>query len=277
MKKILVYFYGYKSKSLPKAVEQLIKNQSGQNHIQVVVYDQTNVSRPEKFLGAEYTHVYWDSLTSRFKCLYLLKKRNSFDFFMYIDGAKMFQKDWDTDLLKHQNQQKPILSGNHGIVFNKNNYRFYPEYNKVKIDMPTQTNWVTKDFFFMHFSIFQTLPDISVFKYHGVEEYLSMYSARHGIPVVALPTRMVDDEEPNILENDFIPFSIYHNYSKVIDSFKSKDGSLPGVKNLMGLIDYNFGSLEYFPYNVNDAEYFSFSNLDRIAEKRFHSVQKEIY
>ena len=56
MKKILVYFYGYKSKLLPQAVEQLIKNQSGQNDIHVVVYDQTNISRPEKFLGIEYNH-----------------------------------------------------------------------------------------------------------------------------------------------------------------------------------------------------------------------------
>jgi hypothetical protein len=277
MKKILVYFYGYKSKSLPQAVEQLIKNQSGQNHIQVVVYDQTNVSRPEKFLGVEYTYVYWDSLTSRFKCLDLLKKRNSFDFFMYVDGAKMFQKDWDADLLKYHNQTKTILSGNHRIVFNKNNYKFYPDYNKIKIDTAAQTNWVVKDFFFMHFSLFQTLPDVSIFKYYGVEEYLSMHSAKEGISVVALPTNLVNDQEPNILENDFIPFSIHHNYSKVIDCFKSKNDSMSGVKELMKLVDYNFGRLEYFPYSINDVEYYSFSNLDRIAEKRFHSVQKEIY
>jgi len=277
MKKILVYFYGYKSKLLPQAVEQLLKNQSGQNHIQVVVYDQTNISRPEKFLGVEYTHVYWDSLTSRFKCMYLLKKRTSFDFFMYVDGAKMFQKDWDLDLLKHQNQGKTILSGNHGIVFNKDNYKFYPEYTKVEISTPTKTNWVVKDFFLMSFGVFKNLPDISVFKYHGVEEYLSMYSAKEGISVVALPTSLVIDEEPKIENNDFIPFSLYHNYSKVIDCFKSKDESMSGVKELMKMIDYNFIRLEYFPYNVNDVEYHSFSNLDMIAEKRFHSVQKEIY
>jgi hypothetical protein len=277
MKKILVYFYGYKSKLLAQSVEQLLKNQSGQNHIQVVVYDQTNVSRPEKFLGTEYTHVHWDSLASRFKCLYLLKKRTSFDFFMYVDGAKMFQKDWDLDLLKYQNHGKIILSGNHGIVFNKDNYKFYPEYSKVSIERVTQTNWVSKDFFFMHFSIFKNLPDISMFKYHGVEEYLSMYSAKEGIPVVAIPTSLVIDKEANIMDNDFIPFSLYHNYSKIIDCFRSKDESMPGIRELMRLIDYNFMRLEYFPYNVNDTDYQSLSNLDRIAEKRFHSVQKEIY
>lgn len=277
MKKILVYFYGYKSKLLPHAVDQLIKNQSGQNHIQVVVYDQTNVSRPEKFLDVEYTHVYWDKLASRFQCLDLLKKRKSFDFFMYVDGAKMFQKDWDIDLLKYQDQRKTILSGNHGIVFNKDNYKFYPDYNKIKINTATQTNWVVKDFFFMPFSLFETLPDISIFKHHGVEEYLSMYAAREGILVSALPTNSIVDEDCDISENDFIPFSIYHNYSKVIDCFKSKDGAMSGVRELMKLVDYDFRRLEYFPYPVNDVEYDFVSNLDKVSEQRFHVVQKGIY
>ena len=277
MKKILVYFYGYKSKSLPRAVEELIKNQSGQNHIQVVVYDQTNVSRPEKFPEAEYNHVHWDSLASRFKCLYLLKKRNSFDFFMYIDGAKVFEKDWDLELLKYQDQTKVILSGNHDIVFNKDNYKFYPDYNKIKITEATKNNWFVKDFFFMKFSLFENLPDISIFKYYGVEEYISMYAAHTGISIVALPTHLITDLETSIEENDFIPFSLYHNYSKVIDSFKSKDESMPGIKELMELVDYDFRSLEYFPYNTNDVEYDFFSNLDKISEQRFHLVQNEIY
>lgn len=277
MKKILVYFYGYKSKLLPEAVDQLLKNQSGKNHVQVVVYDQVNVSRPEKFLNAEYNHVFWDRITSRFKCLYVLKKRKSFDFFMYIDGAKMFQKDWDLDLLKYQDGAKTILSGNHLIAFNKDNYKFYPEYTKTRIDIATRTNWVVKDFFFMHFSLFENLPDISIFKYHGVEEYLSMHAAKEGIPVVALSTDSVFDKEPNILENDFVPFSIHHNYSKIIDAFKSKNESILGIKELMQLLDYDFRRLEYFPYPVNDVEYDFFSNLDYFGEKRFHSIQKGIY
>lgn len=277
MKKILVYFYGYKSKSLPRAVEELIKNQSGQNHIQVVVYDQTNVSRPEKFPKAEYNHVHWDSLASRFKCLYLLKKRNSFDFFMYIDGAKVFEKDWDLELLKYQDQTNTILSGNHDIAFNKNNYKFYPDYSKIKITVATKNNWFVKDFFFMPFSLFEKFPDISIFKYYGVEEYVSMYAAHMGISIVALPTNFISDLETKIEENDFIPFSLYHNYSKIIDCFKSKDESMLGVSELMNLVDYDFRRLEYFPYNTNDVEYTFFSNLDKIAEQRFHLVQHEVY
>jgi hypothetical protein len=277
MKKILVYFYGYKSKLLPQAVEQLIKNQSGQNDIHVVVYDQTNVSRPEKFLEVEYNHVHWDSLVSRFKCFYLLKKRKDFDFFMYVDGAKMFEKDWDLEFLRYQDQTDTILSGNHDIAFNKNNYKFYPDYSKTKIITATKNNWFVRDFFFMPFSLFEKFPDISIFKYYGVEEYISMYAAYNRISIVALPTDLITDLETSIEENDFIPFSLYHNYSKVIDSFKSKDESMPGIKELMELVDYDFRNLEYFPYNTNDVEYIFFSNLDKIGEQRFHLVQHEVY
>jgi hypothetical protein len=277
MKKVLVYFYGYKSKLLPQAVDQLIKNQSGQNDIEVVVYDQTNVSRPEKFLELEYNHIHWDSLTSRFKCLNLFKKRKDFDFFMYIDGAKMFEKNWDLELLTYHDQPKTILSGNHDIAFNKDNYKFYTDYNKIKITKATKTNWLVKDFFFMPFDIFKSLPDISMFKYYGVEEYVSMYAAHEGISIVAVPTEFIVDNEPRIEENDFIPFSLYHNYPKVIDSFKLKDGSLPGVHELSKLLDYDFSRLEYFPYNRNDVDYNFVSNLDKVSEQRFHSVQKGIY
>jgi hypothetical protein len=277
MKNILVYFYGYKSKLLPDAVDQLIRNQSGQNKIDVVVFDQRNISRPEKFVGVNYNHIFWADLTSRFKYMNFFKKRKNFDFFMYVDGAKMFQKDWDIELLKYQDQSKTILSGSHNVIFNKDNYKFYPEYKKIDITKETKVNWVSKDFFFMNFDLFRTLPDISIFKYYGVEEYLSLFAAHEGISVLAIPTNFVVDNEPSILKNDFIPFSLYHNYSKIIDCFKSKNESIPGVKELMKLIEYDFTSLEYFPYNINDVEYEFLSNVDKLAEQRFHEVANRIY
>jgi hypothetical protein len=277
MKKILVYFYGYKSKLLSEAVEQLIKNQSFQNDIHVVVYDQTNVFRKEKLPNINYNHVHWDSLISRFEYINILKKKEDFDFFMYVDGAKMFEKDWDIDLIKYQDQSKTILSGNHNIVFNKNNYKFYPKYNKIKIEKLIKTNWIVKDFFFMKFEVFKNLPNISIFKYYGVEEYLSMYAAKKNISVIAVPSNFFIDKEPDISNNDFIPFSLNHNYSKIIDCFKSKNNSIIEVDELTKLIDYDFSKLEYLPYSSNDVEYIFLSNLDSIPQKRFHAIQKEIY
>jgi len=277
MKKILVHFYGYKSKLMPDAVQKLILNKSGQNHIDVVVYDQINVSRPEKFSDIEYHHIHWDNLTSMFSYINISKSRNDYDFFMYIDGAKMFKKNWDLELVMESQEKKIVLSGNNNILFNKDRYKFYPLYSKQKIEVPTETGWLVKDFFFISFELFKVLPDISMFKYHGIEEFYSMFLASSHIPVVALPSRLVEDKETDILEKDFIPFSIYHNYSRVIDSFKKNTGSLSGVDELSKITGYNFSTLRYFPYPINDVEYNPMMNLDFMSERRFHETQKSLY
>jgi len=277
MKKILVHFYGYKSKFMPDAVEKLMLNASGQNHIDIVVYDQTNVSRPEKFSNSEYRHIHWDNLLSRFSYLNISKSRNSYDFFMYVDGAKMFEKNWDLEMIRLSQKKKIILSGSNNIVFNKEKYKFYPEYSKQKIESETETGWLVKDFFFTTFELFKTFPDISIFKYHGMEEFYSIFLASSHIPVFAIPSVWVDDKEPDILEKDFIPFSIYHNYSKVIDSFKKITGSPLGVDELSKITGYEFSALRYFPYPVNDVEYNQMMNLDFMSERRFHDTQKSLY
>lgn len=277
MSRLLVYFYGYKSRLLPQAVEQLKRNQSGKNDIHIVVYDQTNVSRSEKFLDVEYNHVYWDNLTSRFKYMTLLKRRQGFDFFMYVDGSKMFEKDWDLELLKNINERETVVSGNHNLVFDKNKYKFYPKYEKIKIKTATETNWAVKDFLFMSFDLFKILPDLSIFKYYGAEEYISVFCADKEIPIVAVSTDLVTDNDEDVSDKDFVPFSLYHNYSKVIDCFKKKNDHIHGVEKLMEKIDYDFASLNYFPYPCNDVEYIFVSNLDTMSERRFHDVQNRIY
>lgn len=262
---------------MPEAVEQIILNQSGQNIVDVVVYDQTNVSRPEKFSKYEYHHIHWDNLLSRFSYINISKSKNNYDFFMYVDGAKMFEKNWDIELVMANQGKRIVLSGNNDIIFNKENYKFYPEYYKERINLAVETGWLVKDFFFMPFDLFKTLPDISMFKYHGMEEVYSMFLARSGIPVIAIPSAWIDDKEPSILEKDFIPFSIYHNYAKVIDCFKRGTGLVSGVDELSKITDYDFSMLRYFPYPINDVEYNPVMNLDLMSERRFHQTQKSLY
>ncbi len=262
---------------MPEAVEQLVLNQSGQNIIDVIVYDQTNVSRPEKFNNKEYHHIHWDSLLSRFSYINISKSKNNYDFFMYVDGAKMFEKDWDLELVMGSQGRQVVLSGSNQIIFNKENYRFYPTYSKEKIKLATETGWLVKDFFFIPFELFKALPDTSIFKYHGMEEFYSMFLASKGIQIVAIPSVWVEDLEPDILEKDFLPFSIYHNYSKVIDSFKKRPGSILGVDELSRVTGYKFSVLEYFPYPINDVGYNLKMNLDLMSERRFHETQKSLY
>ena len=277
MKKILVHFYGYKSKSMSEAVDILMSNQSGQNIIDVIVYDQTNIARPEKFNNCEYNHIHWDSLLSRFSYLNNSRSKKGYDFFMYVDGAKLFEKNWDMELVMGNSGRQVVLSGSNNIIFDKENYKFYPKYDKVEISSATETGWVVKDFFFIPFELFAAMPDVSMFKYYGMEELYSMFLANYRIPVVAIPSAWVLDKEPSILERDFVPFSIYHNYNKVIDIFKKENKSYEGLENLCLITGYDFSMLNYFPYQINDVEYSLAMHIDLLSEKRFHDTQKSIY
>ena len=84
MPRILVHFYGYKSKELPHAVKSLLSNSSGQNDIDVVVFDQLNLERREKFENVEYNYIHWDNLKSRFSYLNDSKSKDGYDFFLYV-------------------------------------------------------------------------------------------------------------------------------------------------------------------------------------------------
>lgn len=262
---------------MPDAVKQIILNQSGQNIIDVVVYDQTNVARPEKFDNCEYHHIHWDNLMSRFSYINRSKSKTNYDFFMYVDGAHIFEKNWDSELLSKSSLGHLVLSGSNDIVFDKEDYRFFPRYNKVKTESAIETGWLVKDFFFASFDLFKIFPDISMFKYHGAEEYLSLFLANLKIPVMSIASSWVIDQEPGILEKGFTPFSIYHNYSKVIDSFKKRNDFLEGVEELSHITGYDFSMLRYFPYPVNDVEYNPIMNLDLMSERRFHDTQKSLY
>ncbi len=262
---------------MPEAVDQMILNQSGNNIVDIVVYDQTNVSRPEKFNSAEYHHIHWDSLLSRFYYMNISKSRSVYDFFMYVDGSKMFEKNWDTELVYQNSLGHLVLSGSNSIVFDKQNYRFYPKYSKVKTEYPIETGWLVKDFFFVPFDLFKTFPDMSMFKYHGFEECMSMFLANCKIPIMSIASSWVVDQEPSIAEKDFVPFSIYHNYGRVIDCFKKRNETVKGVEELSEITGYDFSMLNYFPYPMNDVEYNPIMNLDLMSERRFHETQKSLY
>ena len=148
MPRILVHFYGYKSKELPHAVKSLLSNSSGQNDIDVVVFDQLNLERREKFENVEYNYIHWDNLKSRFSYLNDSKSKDGYDFFLYVDGAKVFQGNWDMELVMGHGGRNVVMSGNHSILFNKDNYRFYSDYTLGDIDHTLRTNWIVKDFIF---------------------------------------------------------------------------------------------------------------------------------
>lgn len=279
MKSISVHFWGYKSKDLPEAVNNLISNQSGQNSIHVYVYDQTNLDRSDKFNVLSYTHVPWDSIKSPFTYLNYSLTNNKTDYFMYVEGAKFFEKNWDLELVMSHNDQNVVISGNNAIKF-ENEYKFYPLYKKIKTDRALITNWIDQEFIFMSTKLFKDFPDISSLKYLGASDIYSLYCAYRKIPIQCIASAWIRDTDDSLLKSDYIPFSIKHKYNTVIDIYKKNKNiyfqDLACSELLESLIGFDFSKLSYLPYIQDDVDYSLEMAIDSVGEERFSQKINEI-
>ncbi len=278
MKSIFAHFWGYKSKNLPEAVETLISNQSGQNSVYVHVHDQININRSDKFDVSYYNHISWDSLKSPFVHLNHSLENATTDYFMYVEGAKFFEKNWDLELTMSSNDKDIVISGNNGIEFD-NSYKFYPSYQKVKTDKALITHWIDQEFIFMNTKLFKKFPDISLLKYLGFADVYSLYCAYKKIPVQCIPSGWINDIDGGIHKVDYIPFSIKHKYNTVIDIYKKNNNiffeDFNSVDLLKDLTGFDFSKLNYLPYIQDDVGYSLDMEIDDIGEARFsQKIQK---
>ena len=278
MKSITVHFWGYKSKNLPEAVETLISNQSGQNHIIVYVYDQTNLNRSNRFNIDSYNHIFWDTIKSPFKHLNESLLKSKTDYFMYIEGAKFFEKNWDLELVMSHDNKDIVISGNHGIEF-KNDYKFYPSYSKINTDKALVTHWIDQEFIFMSTKLFKDFPDISSLKYLGLSDIYSLYCAYRQIPIQCIPSSWIKESDDTIHKSDYVPFSINHKYHTVIDIYKNNKNIYfedhKSSEILKSLTGFDFSQLNYLPYAQDDISYSLEMEIDGIGEERFtQKIQK---
>lgn len=272
MKTIFVHFWGYKSKNLPEAVNSLVQNQSGNNKVIVSVYDKTNIDRKEKFVSNFYNHVSWDTLESQYHYLDLSLRTSNTDFFMYVDGAIKFEKDWDVELVMSSCDRDVVISGNTDIHFT-DEYKFYPSYERTSISCAKVVNWVSQDFIFMNSLMFKNFPSLSSLKYRGIEDVYSLYAAHKSIPVQCIPTSWCSRIDSSIFDSDYVPFSISHNYSQIIDIYNGKKNiffdDLECAKVLSSLINYDLDKLSNTPFSVNDISYSQHMNIDGLGSERF--------
>ncbi len=279
MKSIFVHIYGYKSKELPEAVSSLISNQSGHHKIVLSVHDQVNIERGDKFPNASYNHIYWDSLESPFTYLRNSLSNCSEDYFMYIDGAIKFEKNWDLELVMGHGGRPCVFSGNKLINFVPE-YKFYPNYFKTEINTTSVTNWISQDFIFMTTEMFKEFPDLSRLKHYGLEEVYSMYACGKGLPVFAIATAWCQRIDSGIGGAGYIPFSLKHNYGLVTSLFLKQSNvffdDLSCVDKLHSLTGFDFASLSRLPFSHDDTSYNTNMDLDEMNEKRFISNIRSI-
>lgn len=275
MSSITAFFYGYKSKELPEAVSALLNNKSDQNTVSVIVFDQINVVRDQKFDSvAEYNHIYWDNRKSPFTYLEQTIANSNTDFFLYINGAIEFEKNWDIELVMGHGGRNVVISGNHTISFNNINHKFYPTYTQGNTNTAVVTNWITNDFIFMKTSDFKKFPTLSPhLKHLGIEEVFSLFSIYSGLTIQCIATAWCRRIDGGIYNHDYYPYSLKHGYNLINEIFKKKNNiffnDTSSVDVLSRIVGFDFNKLSPLPFMIDDVMYDPVMEMDSIGEERF--------
>lgn len=280
MKKIVVLFYAYKSKELKKSIDSLVMNHSKNTDLEIHIYDRNNMHRSKYFYDIRYNHIVWDSTESNFTFRDEFADSVSGDYIFIIQGSKTFSKDWDTELINLLDNNE-VISGNHAIDFINENHKFFATYKKEIINKKTLTNWIDPSFIFTSFDIFKKMPSLAKLKYHGEQEVLSAYCFANNIKIFGISTNFIIELDDPIYKQDYIPFSLNHNYNYVIDMFKGKENiffnDFLNIEKFEENLKYNFSKLSYHPFPANDIEYSTETSIDDLDGERFFGGINSIY
>lgn len=280
MKNIVVIIYSYKDKLLRECVDSILKNHSGETNLSINVIDKNNLDRSENFNDVHYKHEMWDSLKSKFLLRHESVNENIGDYVLYLDGSKTLVKDWDIELINLLGDQE-IISGTNSILFNNTDHKFFCSYKKEPTKEKELSKWIDPSFIFTTYEIFKSLPSLQELRHNGEAEILSLFCFTKSINIYCAPKDYVIEISKDILDYDYIPFSVNHNYNYVIDTFKEIEniffGENSDIKKFEKFLGYDFSLLTHHPFPENDILYNPSTSIDGIEGERFFGGIKSIY
>ncbi len=279
MSHIVININSYKSKGLLECVNSIQNNSSGLNTFEIHVYDRNNLDRQKHFSNVKYEYFIWDKQVSKFAIRESVAHKSQGDYFLSLDQSANLCKNWDTELIAMHNGND-VLSGNYGIEFSKE-YKFVTEYRELDIFEKVLTNFISPRFIFCKLIDFQNFPTLSKLKHRGESEVLSIFLNLLGVSIYAVPTNMFKFLDNDITTQDYLPFSINHNYNLVLDMIKGKDNvffNTPiDIERVINKIGYDFTKLSYHPFQENDVEYSTDTSIDELSGTRFFGGVRSIY
>jgi len=270
MSNIGVGIYGYQNKNLLKTVSEIIDKSSKKNIFYFYIIDQNNIDRtrsfdqPDFYSSIKYKYVKWDSIKSPIQYKEEAFKSLNKTYYMQIDGDISLGQNWDThaiDFLK--NNPNSIISGNSTVTLkNKNDFFIEPErqeshtFNKI--------NYVDRRFIFTLSETYKKITQPTYLKYYGEEEFVSLDLIDKGISIYNFPDEFILLNEP-VIEKEYVPFSLTHNYNKFINQYSNK------IKEKFNV------TLEPLPFEDDDVIYdINQSQIDKIGGLRYLNKTKEI-
>lgn len=280
MSKVVVIVYAYKDKLLRNCIDSILKNSSGVNDISVNVIDKNNLDRSENFKDISYSHEMWDSVKNKFTSRNDIVKSTHGEYLLYVDGSKTFIEDWDIKLIDLLGNNE-VLSGTNQVTFLNSDHKFFTTYSKDSVKEKTLTKWIDGSFIFTTFDIFKDFPILDSLRYRGESEVLSLHCFAKSLRIFAIPENYIVSTGRDILDYDYVPFSVNHNYNYVIDLFKGKENIFfkenVDIRSFENYMLYDFSKLSYHPFPENDIDYDPVTSIDDIDGTRFFGGIKSIY
>jgi hypothetical protein len=264
MKKyIKVFIYSYKEKDLYDQVLLLKNKESGTNKVVYYVYDQSNIDREDVFKNIEgvvYNFVNWND----YRGVSVYRKRvllsDISDFYMEISSLKSIEPDWDVFLVNSL-KGKMVISGNGKVKINVDGYSVKKEVEESSDFV--LTNYIDMSFIFMGVNSSILLSKLVGLKGVGQELLLSLILMDNKYEIYSVPNEFCSTGSFDY--KVYRPYSIYHGYNKMIESFQSYDTEM--FKNFHGV---DLKDMSKMPYQVDDVEYHTaVTNLSYLDEGRF--------
>jgi hypothetical protein len=262
MSQVNVFIYSYKNKDLIDTLTDMIAKESGNNKIHYTVFDQNNSNSTKLFGGFSnitYNHIYWDDWAYKnyYRSIYLLNKDG---YYLEVNDNIRLNDNWDSDLISSI-EGKDIISGKGTCKLFIDNCFVRSKHEKSS--SMSLTNYVDFDLFFTNIYNCGTLLNLKNIKVAGKELYASVLYSLNKKSIYSMPENFYSILK--IDETDYVPFSKYHGYNKMINKIKSLD--LNEFENFHGI---SIKDITEMPYQVDDVSFIKYTANIYNNKARFH-------
>jgi hypothetical protein len=265
------------------AIDSLISNASSDSILDIYIDDQNNLTRLDKFRKYKnvfYNPVWWDEipspLTYRDSCIQA-QKNKGYEYFLFLSKPYILPLNWDKTLITDL-PHSSVFSGK-GIVKTSVIDGFHIDKAYEKYDNISNTGYIDQTFIFGRFVDLLKVSIPYQLKYYGIDEYLSMSFLNNGIDVYSLPSNFYENKNESLLEKDYVPFSINHNYNDLLDILINQKSTYLKYEDPTKFIEktgIQVSLLSKLPFSFNDIEYNRFSELDNIGGKRYIEKRDQV-
>jgi len=273
-KKINIFIYSYKNKTLLDTVNNLINLSSKNFYLKFFIFDQSNVSKEKDYYSYHnviYKFIKWDDFMGvpHYRNQILNSKC---DYYLEISDQITLTQDWDKSLVNFLELNNNSVVSGKGVSNLKLNNFIIKEEEKTFNDFYLN-NWINKDFLFLKQNDIKFLSSLNMFKYYGQDIFLLTQFIKNNIEIYSCPSSFYSVKKRKNLEDSYSLIDLYYNYNHAIKYLKENKIKLKIFEVNKNI---NIDELCYLPFNNIGVEYSSVvSNLDTLTNK-YYPINRSI-